>query len=141
VADSDDAPPPGYAVVFRAPFINHVGPIFQALENAPGTMLLGLRVAEVHSNTMGFMHGGMIATLADSCMGRMLQYSLNRRGVTLKMTMEYLNTVSQGDFLEAHGRVMGHDETAVWLEVDLKVGAALKARSSGVFRLLRRKPD
>ena len=62
--------PPGFVHVLRAPFINHVGPLLQAVENAPGEMCLGLRVSLVHTNTMGLMHGGMIATLCDSAMAR-----------------------------------------------------------------------
>ena len=31
-------------------------------QNSPGEMTLGLKVELVHTNTMGFMHGGMIAT-------------------------------------------------------------------------------
>ena len=33
-------------------------------------MTLGLWVETVHTNTMGFMHGGMIATVCDSAMAR-----------------------------------------------------------------------
>lgn len=131
--------PEGFVQVLRAPFINHVGPILQAVENPRGTMTLGLQVAEVHSNTMGYMHGGMIATLADSCMARAMHTLLERRTLTLKMSLEYMDAVKKGDFLIAHGRLVGHDETAAWTECDLKVGDRLAARASAVFRLFRKK--
>lgn len=131
-------PPPGFAVVFRAPYVNHVGPILQAVENAPGTIRLGLQVAEIHANTMGYMHGGMIATVADSAMARAMHAVLQRRTLTLKMSIEYLDAVGIGEFLEAHGRLVGHDEQAAWTECDLKVGDTVKARATGVFRLLRK---
>jgi uncharacterized protein (TIGR00369 family) len=135
----DGDPPPGFEYVARAPFVNHVGPIYQGTETAPGTMRLGLRVAEVHCNTLGFMHGGMIATIADSAMARALISKLQRRSVTLKMSLEYMDTVNRNDWLVAESRLVSHDETAAYTECDLKVGHAVKARATGVFRLLRKR--
>ena len=125
--------------MLRAPFINHVGPIYQAIETAPGEIRLGLRVAEVHSNSMGYMHGGMIATLADSCMARAMHSQLQRRSLTLKMSIEYLDAVSRGDFLVADGRLVAHDDAAAHTECVLKVGEHIRARASAVFRLLRKR--
>jgi uncharacterized protein (TIGR00369 family) len=139
VAEAD--PQHGFEYVPRAPFVNHVGPIYQAVETAPGEMRLGLRVAEVHCNTLGFMHGGMIATIADSAMARALISRLQRRSVTLKMSLEYLDTVNRNDWLVAEARLVSHDETAAYTECDLKVGDSIRARATGVFRLLRKRQE
>ena len=110
-ADQPDiVAPPGFVHVLRAPFVNHVGPLFQSVENAPGEITLGLQVELVHTNTMSFMHGGMIATICDSAMARAAVFKLNRRMVTLRMGMEYFDPVRKGDWLTAHGRLVGHDE-------------------------------
>ena len=130
--------PDGFVHVLRAPFINHVGPILQAVENAPGMMTLGLQVEQVHCNTMGFMHGGMIATVCDSAMARSTHASLQRRTVTLRMSLEYLDPIQKGDFIEAVGRLMTHDEEVAHTECRVMVGGHMRARSTGVFRLLRR---
>src|SRR5689334_1568926 len=98
-ADTPRAIPEGFVHVLRAPFINHVGPILQAVENPPGTMKLGLQVEQVHCNTMGFMHGGMIATVCDSAMARSTHASLQRRTVTLRMSLEYFDPIQKGDFI------------------------------------------
>lgn len=132
-------PPAGFAFQPRAPFVNHVGPIFQALENPGGQMRLGVWVDEMHCNTLGFMHGGMIATLADSAMARALVFALDRRAVTLKMSIEYLDTINRGDWLVAHGRLVSHDSAAALTECDLQVGDSVRARATGVFRLLRKR--
>lgn len=132
-------PPPGYAVTHRAPFVNHVGPIWQWADNAPGTMRLGLLVAEVHSNTMGYMHGGMIATMIDSAMARAMHGVLQRRALTLKMGIEYLDAVKVGDLLEVHGRLVVSDEQVAQTEALVKVGDSLRARGTGLFRLLRKR--
>jgi uncharacterized protein (TIGR00369 family) len=130
--------PPGFVQVLRAPFINHVGPLLQAIENAPGEMRLGLRVGLVHTNTMGLMHGGMIATICDSAMARALFLKLQRRTVTLRMNMEYFDPVQKGDWLEAHARLVSSDDDVAHTECRVTAGDRLCARSTGVFRLLRK---
>ena len=134
---ADDIPP-GFVHVLRAPFINHVGPLLQAVENAPGEMRLGLRVGLVHTNTMGLMHGGMIATICDSAMARSLFSKLQRRTVTLRMAMEYFDPVQKGDWVEAHAPLVSSDEDVAHTECHVTVGDRLCARSTGVFRLLRK---
>ncbi len=130
-------PPPGFIHVLRAPFVNHVGPLLQREENANGRMTLGLWVELVHTNTMGFMHGGMIATICDSAMARATFTGLQRRTVTLRMNMEYLDPVQKGDWLEAHGRLVDHDEDVAHTECLIVIDGSTRARSTGVFRLLR----
>ena len=137
-ADQPDiVAPPGFVHVLRAPFVNHVGPLFQSVENAPGEITLGLTVELVHTNTMGFMHGGMIATICDSAMARAAVFKLNRRTVTLRMGMEYFDPVRKGDWLTAHGRLVGHDEEVAQTECMILVDGEVHARGTGVFRLLR----
>lgn len=137
-ADQPDiVAPPGFVHVLRAPFVNHVGPLFQSVENAPGEITLGLTVELVHNNTMGFMHGGMIATICDSAMARAAVFKLNRRTVTLRMGMEYFDPVRKGDWLTAHGRLVGHDEEVAQTECMILVDGEVRARGTGVFRLLR----
>jgi acyl-CoA thioesterase len=137
-ADQPDiVAPPGFVHVLRAPFVNHVGPLFQSIENAPGEITLGLTVELVHTNTMGFMHGGMIATICDSAMARAAVFKLNRRTVTLRMGMEYFDPVRKGDWLTAHGRLVGQDEEVAQTECMILVDGEVRARGTGVFRLLR----
>lgn len=131
-------PPPGFIYQPRAPFVNHVGPLFQAEHNAPGEITLGLNVDLVHTNTMGFMHGGMIATICDSAMARAAVFLLQRRTVTLRMAMEYFDPVKKGDWLVAKGRLVGHDEDVAQTECLIMVGDDVRARGTGVFRLLRK---
>ncbi len=137
----DEAPssaPPGFVYVSRAPFVNHVGPLFQAEQDAPGEMTLGLKVDAVHTNTMGFMHGGMIATVCDSAMARAAVFLLNRRTVTLRMALEYFDPIKRGDWLTAHGRMIDQDGEVAHTECLIKVGGDVRARGTGVFRLLRK---
>lgn len=133
----EPAPPPGFVHVARAPFVNHVGPLYQAEQDAPGEMTLGLKVDLVHTNTMGFMHGGMIATICDSAMARAAVFLLQRRTVTLRMGIEYFDPIRKGDWLTAHARLVDQDGEVAQTECLVKVGGAVRARGTGVFRLLR----
>jgi len=135
--EAQPAAPAGFVYVARAPFVNHVGPLFQAEKDAPGEMTLGLKVDTVHTNTMGFMHGGMIATVCDSAMARAAVFLLNRRTVTLRMALEYFDPIKRGDWLTAHGRLIDHDGEVAHTECLVKVGETVCARGTGVFRLLR----
>jgi acyl-coenzyme A thioesterase PaaI-like protein len=130
--------PAGFVHVLRAPFINHVGPLLQAVENAPGEMRLGLRVGPVHANSMGLMHGGMIATVCDSAMARAAFTGLQRRMVTLRMGLEYFDPIQRGDWLEAHARLTTEDGEVAHTECRVMVGEVMRARATGVFRLLRK---
>ena len=129
--------PSGFVYVARAPFVNHVGPLFQAELDKPGEMTLGLKVDAVHTNTMGFMHGGMIATICDSAMARAAVFLLNRRTVTLRMNVEYFDPIKKGDWLTAHARMVDQDGEVAQTECLVKVGETVCARGTGVFRLLR----
>jgi uncharacterized protein (TIGR00369 family) len=131
------AVPSGFVYVARAPFVNHVGPLLQAEKDAPGEMTLGLMVDTVHTNTMGFMHGGMIATICDSAMARAAVFLLQRRTVTLRMNMEYFDPIKKGEWLTAHGRLVDQDGEVAQTECLVKVGEDVRARGTGVFRLLR----
>lgn len=130
-------PPPGFVYVSRAAFVNHVGPIFQADSDPPGKVRLGLRIADVHTNTMGFLHGGMLATVADSAMARALFSKLKRRSVTLRMTVDYLDAVRIGDWLELAAELAFDDGEFGHTAFTASAGGELKARGEAVFRLLK----
>ena len=80
----------------------------------------------------------MIATVCDSAMARATFMTLQRRTVTLRMGMEYFDPVKNGDWLEAHGRLVDHDEDVAHTECLIVIDGQTRARSTGVFRLLRK---
>ena len=133
----DDMLARDFEPMLRAPFINHVGPILQAKTDAEGEMRLALKVAQVHTNTLGLMHGGMIATLIDSAMARALISKLKRRSVTLKMSLEYLDAVQLGDVIVATGRLLSSEHDLAFTDCTVRVRETVKARATGVFRLLK----
>ena len=69
--------------------------------------LLGLEVRVEHTNSRGFVHGGLIAALADNAMGLSLGQMLRAEGrpategaITTSLTLDYLDRTTIGAWLE-----------------------------------------
>ena len=50
---------------------------------------------------MGFLHGGMMSAFADSSLAWAVWSETRQLSVTLKLTMEYLDIVRKGAWVEA----------------------------------------
>ena len=102
-------------------------------------MRTGLYVLDRHCNGMGFLHGGMASAFADSALAWAVWEATGRMGVTLKLTMEFIDIVKEGSWMEAHPKVTAIDGELVHVAADLiKEDGVLAARTSAVFRVLRR---
>lgn len=92
------------------------------LSASPAWRLLGLRVVEAGdgralvamqasaqlTNFVGVVHGGFLAMLADSAMGRALRTSVPpaARHFTIDLKMNFINAARPSDDLRAAGRVV-----------------------------------
>ena len=132
-------PPPGFRPrPTRGKFSLHNGPSY--LAEAEGDIRSGIWVLDRHCNGLGFMHGGMICAFADSALAWAVWSAVGRSSVTIKLTMEFMDIVPEGTWLEAHPKVKGVDGDLVHVMADLvKEDGALAARADAVFRALRRK--
>ena len=84
------------------------GPWFEKIED--GRAIRGFLPGPQHANALGIVHGGMLAAFLDSAMGVSVWQTLQRRAVTLTRSLDYLGPARIGDWLEAVGEVVGHDE-------------------------------
>lgn len=68
----------------------------------PAALVLGLRIAETHCNSRGFLHGGVIATLADNAMGLSCAraYVPPAGLVTVNLALDYLGLARLGQWLD-----------------------------------------
>lgn len=133
-----DEIPEGFSPAsLRGPFTQHNGPVYRS--DDPSDLRSGLLVLDRHCNGMGFLHGGMIAAFSDSALAWAVWWRTQRRSVTLKLTMTYLETVKTGTWLEARPQVTAVRDDCVHVYADLVGhGEAKVARADAVFRLLRR---
>jgi uncharacterized protein (TIGR00369 family) len=107
----------------------------------PG-IVIGLRVAEPHTNIQGLAHGGMLATVADAALGMNLGLARGQRGaqVTVSLNMDFLSSARVGDWLEAHVKVTRLGQRLGFAECQLRVGDKPVLRASAVFSKVDRPP-
>ena len=101
--------PPGFRELTEASgFAAANGPWFEKIEN--GRLIRGFMPGPPHANSLGILHGGMLAAFLDSAMGSTVFNTLQRRCVTLRLSLDYLGPGKVGDWLQAEAEVVGHDE-------------------------------
>lgn len=97
-------------------------------------------VLDRHCNGMGFLHGGMASAFADSALAYAVFSETGRMSVTIKLTMEYLDPVFEGTWLEAHTQIEAVDGEMVHVTAKLiRDDGVVSSRARAVFRTLRRK--
>ncbi len=112
------------------------GPWFEKVEGA--RVIRGFLPGPQHANSLGIVHGGMMAAFLDSAMGTAVWHSLERRAVTLKLSLDYLGPGRVGDWLQAEGEVVGHDENMVQMRGRLYGRRHEVLTAIGTFALLSR---
>jgi len=95
--------PPGFRELKEAiGFAAANGPWFEKIEN--GRAIRGFLPGPEHANALGIVHGGMLAAFLDSAMGTAVFHTLQRRAVTLRLSLDYLGPGRVGDWLQGRGR-------------------------------------
>ena len=129
--------PPGFTQLTDVVgFAEANGPWFEKVEN--GHAIRGFLAGPQHANALGIVHGGMMAAFLDSAMGTTVWHTLGRRAVTLKLSLDYLGPGRVGDWLQAEGEVVGHDEHMVQVRGRLYGRRHDVLAGLGVFALLSR---
>ena len=112
------------------------GPWFEKIEN--GRLIRGFLAGPQHANSLGIVHGGMMAAFLDSAMGTTVWHTLHRRAVTMKLSLDYLGPGRVGEWLQAEGEVVGHDEHMVQVRARLYGRRHDVLTGIGAFALLSR---
>jgi uncharacterized protein (TIGR00369 family) len=139
-AHDDANAPEGFKPLRRGgPFFGLMGPLFTK-RDADGAIVIGLRVADKHTNMLGITHGGMLVTLADGALG--INISSMRQPpqamVTVNLSSDFIGSAHPGDWLEAHVRISKQGARLAFAECELLVGERLVLRCSGVFAVVSR---
>ncbi|GEP61683.1 PaaI family thioesterase [Reyranella soli] len=112
------------------------GPWFEKIDG--DRVIRGFLPGPQHANALGIVHGGMLAAFIDSAMGTAVLHTLNRRAVTVRMSLDYLGPGRVGDWLQAEGEVVGHDEHMAQVRGRLYGPRHEVLAGLGVFSLLSR---
>ncbi|WP_152223725.1 PaaI family thioesterase [Pseudomonas sp. SCB32] len=97
--------------------------------------IIGVRIGGHLLNSVGIVHGGFLATLADTAFGLVFkrQFGLDVPPVTVNLNLDYLSAVREDDWLEAHVQVLKFGSSFANADCQLKVGDRVVLRSSGIF--------
>ena len=112
------------------------------VETGEGTAVVEMTSTEDMANHSGFVHGGMIGTLADSAMGRSVR-TLSpavTRAMSFDLKLNFINTAKIGETLRATGRVIHTGRRTVVAECRVEGrDGRLVATASATFAVTRDK--
>lgn len=128
-------------------FLEHVGPLYAkpgADSKAP--FVLAFRAGPQHINRHGVVHGGMLATLADTAIGANLMRGGRAHGealdpaLTVNLSLDYLAGGRVGDWIEAHVHLTKAHGRIRFGQCEVKSGDVLLVRGSAVFTAIGVQP-
>lgn len=112
------------------------------VETAAGTATVEMTPIPEMANHAGFVHGGMISTLADSAMGRALRTVEPgvARAMSFDLKLNFIAAAKVGETLRATGRVVHAGRRTMVAECRVEgTGGRLVATASGTFAVTREK--
>jgi uncharacterized protein (TIGR00369 family) len=129
--------PAGFEPIHDVGFIDHVGPVYRRADGA-----YGFRAAQKHANLIQVVHGGMLMSFADRALGETAMAAADGANcVTIQMEMQFIDVARLGDWIEARPEVVRRTGSLVFLRTDLWAGERRVAAATGVWKILRRRPD
>ena len=110
-----------------------------------GGIQIGTRLNENHCNGRGFVHGGVIAALADNAMGLSYVHSLqdvrerDRKvsAVTISLQVDYASGAAKGQWLQIEPRVIKSGKSIGFVDALITGDGETIARASATFKAVR----
>jgi acyl-coenzyme A thioesterase PaaI-like protein len=132
----DLPPPPGFGpLARRSPLTNPWEPIFS--RDTERAVVLGLYARAVHTNSRGFVHGGLIGALCDAGMGYSCAKAVMQPGlVTVSLSLDYLSTAHEGQWLEFDTVFVKPGRTLCFAQAFVTADGQPCARANAVFRVV-----
>ena len=114
----------------------------QTVETGEGIAIIEMKATEDMANHSGFVHGGMISTLADSAMGRSLRTLKPGvvRAMSFDLKLSFISAAKIGETLRATGRVIHAGRRTMVAECRVEgPDQRLVATASATFAVTREK--
>ena len=114
----------------------------ETIETGEGTATVDMRATEDMANHSGFVHGGMISTLADSAMGRSVRTIKPGvvRAMSFDLKLNFITAAKIGETLRAKAVVVHAGRRTVVTECRVEGPAGkLVATASATFAVTREK--
>jgi uncharacterized protein (TIGR00369 family) len=113
----------------------------ELVETGEGSAVVEMTPSAEMANHAGFVHGGMISTLADSAMGRSLRTMKPGvvRAMSFDLKLSFISAAKVGETLRATGRVVHAGRRTAVTECRVEGAGRLVATASGTFAITREK--
>lgn len=125
--------PHGYvAYSHPSPYLDLIGPLF---ERADDPAAVGLAIDERHTNSRGFLHGGVLVAVADVIMGHTAHRSLpaGMALVTASLTTDFPGSARAGDWITGRATTRRVGQRLAFASCDFSSNDRLVLTASGVF--------
>ena len=130
--------PPGFAPIEAGgPYMQHNGPLY--LLHQGDVVKFGFRVEQRHSNPMGNLHGGMMATFCDMLLPLSVHRKNSEVGMrflpTISLQIDYLAPSPLGCWVEGEAELLRATRSLVFAQGLVRADGVPCARASGVFKI------
>ena len=117
----------------RSNLLDLLGPFYS--KGSGEGLVIATRASEKHTNVRGFVHGGVLASIADIALGYATAFGYDppRPHVTVSLTINYTNPAKTGDWIEARVDWIRSGKSMAFANCYLTVGETPIAHASAVF--------
>ena len=140
MTSADLAVPEGFQRHQRAsPISEPWEPLYARM--ADDILVIGLRAARPHTNSRGFVHGGLISALSDNAMGLNCSRRVGDGAsmVTVNLSVDFLGPAQVGQWLAFETAFVKVGGTLCFAQAFVTADGEPCARANAVFRVVRRK--
>ena len=125
----------------RSPLTDPWEPLYS--KRTANAVIIGLRLAQPHTNGRGLIHGGLIATLADNAMGHSCAAQIGGTAslVTIGLTVDFIGAAQVGQWLAIEPEVIKSGSTICFAQSLIKADDVVVARANATFRVVPKKPQ
>ena len=130
--------PAGFERHFRqSPLTEPWEPLYS--RKTEGAVILGLPTAQAHTNSRGFVHGGLISALADNAMGLSCSQRLGgqARLLTVSLTVDFLGVAKVGQWLEFDTIFVKPGGSICFAQAFVTADGEPCARANAVFKVAK----
>jgi uncharacterized protein (TIGR00369 family) len=122
----------------RSPLTDPWEPIWR--RDTDAAVILAVRAGPAHTNSRGFVHGGLITALADNAMGLTCAEQLGDGGrlVTVNLTVDFLGVAQVGQWLSVETGFVRVGGSLAFTQAFVTADGEPCARANAVFKVVRK---
>lgn len=129
--------PEGFQPHFRkSPLTEPWEPLYS--KRTADAVMIGLWLAEAHTNSRGMAHGGLVTALADNAMGLSCSAKLGNvtRFVTISIGVDFVGSAKPGQWLQVEPHVVKTGSTICFAQCLVTADGVPCARGNATFRVV-----